>query len=53
VLEIESALETELREDGLKPEKAAVLAMLRGRLAREISADAPNRGVTERVSRVG
>jgi DNA topoisomerase-1 len=39
VLEIKSAVEAELREDlnGLKPEEAAVLAMLRGRLARELS----------------
>jgi DNA topoisomerase-1 len=39
VLEIKSAVETELRQDldGLKPEEAAVLAMLRGRLARELS----------------
>jgi DNA topoisomerase-1 len=39
VLEIKSAVEAKLREDlnGLKPEEAAVLAMLRGRLARELS----------------
>jgi DNA topoisomerase-1 len=39
VLEIKSAVETELREelDGLTPEEAAVLAMLRGRLARDAS----------------
>jgi DNA topoisomerase I len=43
VLEIKSAVESELREDlgRLKPEEAAVLAMLRGRLAREISRNAP------------
>jgi DNA topoisomerase I len=40
VLEIKSAVETELRDEleGLKPEEAAVLAMLRGRLARDSSA---------------
>jgi len=40
VLEIKSAVEDELRDElgGLKPEEAAVLAMLRGRLARELSA---------------
>jgi DNA topoisomerase I len=39
VLEIKSAVEDELRDDldGLKPQEAAVLAMLRGRLARELS----------------
>jgi hypothetical protein len=39
VLEIKSAVENELRDElgGLKPEEAAVLAMLRGRLARELS----------------
>jgi DNA topoisomerase-1 len=39
VLEIKSAVETELRDalEGLKPEEAAVLAMLRGRLARDSS----------------
>ena len=38
-----SAVESELREDldRLKPEEAAVLAMLRGRLARELSRDVP------------
>jgi DNA topoisomerase I len=43
VLEIKAAVESELREDldRLKPEEAAVLAMLRGRLARELSGDAP------------
>jgi len=43
VLEIKAAVESELREDldRLKPEEAAVLAMLRGRLAREPSGDAP------------
>jgi DNA topoisomerase-1 len=42
VLEIKSAVENELRDelDGLKPQEAAVLAMLRGRLARELSGDA-------------
>jgi DNA topoisomerase I len=42
VLEIKSAVEKELRDDldGLKPEEAAVLAMLRGRLARELSGEA-------------
>jgi hypothetical protein len=42
VLEIKSAVENELRDDldGLKPEEAAVLAMLRGRLARELSGEA-------------
>ena len=45
ILEIKSAVESELREDldRLKPEEAAVLAMLRGRLARELSRDAPRR----------
>jgi DNA topoisomerase-1 len=39
VLEIKKAVENELREDldGLKPEEAAVLVMLRGRLAQELS----------------
>jgi DNA topoisomerase I len=39
VLEIKSAVESELRKelDYLKPEGAAVLAMLRGRLARELA----------------
>ena len=39
VLEIKKAVENELRDelDGLKPEEAAVLAMLRGRLTRELS----------------
>ena len=43
VLEIKSAVESELREDldRLKPEEAAVLAMLRGRLARDLSREAP------------
>lgn len=38
VLEIKSAVENELRDElgGLKPEEAAVLAMLRGRLTREL-----------------
>jgi DNA topoisomerase-1 len=47
VLEIKSAVENELRDElgGLKPEEAAVLAMLRGRLARELS-DAPERPKT-------
>lgn len=42
VLEIKSAVENELRDDldGLKPEEAAVLAMLRGRLARELLGEA-------------
>jgi DNA topoisomerase-1 len=41
VLEIKEAVENELREDldGLKPEEAAVLAMLRGRLTRELSGE--------------
>ena len=40
-LEIKSAVETELRDEleGLKPEEAAVLTMLRGRLARDNSAN--------------
>jgi DNA topoisomerase-1 len=40
VLEIKSEIESELRDalPGLKPEEAAVLAMLRNRLARETSA---------------
>jgi DNA topoisomerase-1 len=39
LLEIKAAVETELRDDldGLKPEEAAVLAMLRSRLARDSS----------------
>jgi len=43
VLEIKSAVENELREDlgGLKPEEAAVLAMLRGRLAQELTGESP------------
>jgi DNA topoisomerase-1 len=46
VLEIKSEVETELRDalPGLKPEEVAVLAMLRSRLAREISADASPAG---------
>jgi DNA topoisomerase-1 len=45
VLEIKSAVESELRKelDGLKPEEAAVLAMLRGRLARELARQAPSK----------
>jgi DNA topoisomerase I len=41
VLEIKSAVENELRDDldGFKPEEAAVLAMLRGRLVRELSGE--------------
>jgi DNA topoisomerase-1 len=41
VLEIKKAVENELRDelDGLKPEEAAVLAMLRGRLTRELSGE--------------
>jgi DNA topoisomerase-1 len=41
VLEIKAAVENELRDElaGLKPEEAAVLAMLRGRLARETSVE--------------
>jgi DNA topoisomerase-1 len=41
-MEIKSAVENELRNElgGLKPEEAAVLAMLRGRLAGELSAGA-------------
>jgi DNA topoisomerase I len=44
VLEIKSAVENELRDEfgGLKPEETDVLAMLRGRLARELS-NAPAR----------
>ena len=40
VLEIKSAVERQLRDElsGLKPEEAAVLAMLRNRLSREASA---------------
>jgi DNA topoisomerase-1 len=43
ILEIKPAVENELRDDldGLKPEEAAVLAMLRGRFARELSGEAP------------
>ena len=39
ILEIKSAVEAELREelDGLKPEEAAILAMLRSRLAQDSS----------------
>ena len=50
VLEIQSKVETELRDalPGLKPEEAAVLAMLRGRLAREISDDATRAGTNVR-----
>ena len=46
VLEVKSEVETELRDalPGLKPEEVAVLAMLRSRLAREISADASPAG---------
>jgi DNA topoisomerase-1 len=46
VLEIKSEVETELRDalPGLKPKEVAVLAMLRSRLAREISADASPAG---------
>jgi DNA topoisomerase I len=49
VLEIKSAVETELRKelDHLKPEEAAVLAMLRGRLARELARDAPSKSKTK------
>jgi DNA topoisomerase-1 len=45
VLEIKSVVESELREDldRLKPEEAAVLAMLRGRLARDLSREAPSK----------
>jgi DNA topoisomerase-1 len=41
ILEIKSAVDAELRDelDGLKPEEAAVLAMLGGRLARELATD--------------
>jgi DNA topoisomerase-1 len=43
VLEVKSVVESELREDldHLKPEEAAVLAILRGRLARELARDVP------------
>jgi DNA topoisomerase-1 len=39
VLEIKKAVENELRDElsGLQPEEAAVLAMLRGRLAKEVA----------------
>jgi|SRR5271165_3740912 len=39
VLEIKEAVENELRDalPGLQPEEAAVLAMLRGRLAKEVA----------------
>jgi DNA topoisomerase-1 len=49
VLEIKKAVENELRDelDGLKPQEAAVLAMLRGRLARELSG---NRLANNRMS---
>jgi DNA topoisomerase-1 len=53
VLEIKSAVENELRDDldGLKPQEAAVLAMLRARLARELSGDARRieRGIANSV----
>jgi DNA topoisomerase-1 len=43
MLEIKSEVESELREElsALKPEEAAVLAMLRNRLARETDPDTP------------
>jgi DNA topoisomerase-1 len=52
VLEIKSAVETELREDpgGLEPEEAAVLAMLRGRLARELSRNPARAETKKRVA---
>ena len=40
VLEIKSEVESELNEAGLKPEEAAVLAMLRSRLSKEVSCSA-------------
>ena len=45
VLEIKSVVESELREDldRLKPEEAAVLAMLRGRLARDLLREVPSK----------
>jgi DNA topoisomerase I len=45
VLEFKSAVQSELRGDldRLKPEEAAVLVMLRGRMARELLRDAPPR----------
>ena len=45
VLEIKSVVESELREDldRLKPEEAAVLAMLRSRLARDLLREVPSR----------
>ena len=51
VLEIKSQAESELRSavGSLKPEEAAVLAMLRGRLARE--AERPAKRERERVIR--
>jgi DNA topoisomerase-1 len=50
VLEIKSAVESELREDlgRLKPEEAAVLGMLRGRLARELSSEAGRADIKRR-----
>jgi DNA topoisomerase-1 len=50
ILEIKSAVESELRDalDNLKPQEAAVLAMLRGRLAREITAAEADDGTTAR-----
>ena len=55
VLEIKSAVENELRDDlgGLKPEEAAVLAMLRGRLARELSGNEPARAEAKTSRREG
>ena len=52
VLEIKSAVENELRHElgGLKPEEAAVLAMLRGRLARELAGNAGRANAKKRLT---
>jgi DNA topoisomerase-1 len=41
LLEIKEEVEAELRDDlaGLKPEEAAVMGLLRNRLARDVAAD--------------
>ena len=51
-LKSKSAVENELREElgGLKPEEAAVLAMLRGRLARELSTNRGRGDTNNRLS---
>jgi DNA topoisomerase-1 len=49
---MKSAVENELRDElgGLKPEEAAVLAMLRGRLARELSAEVGHASTKRRLT---